>query len=78
MEAAGVIAIPIGKFPTGMGVPGVFVAKVMGVTLLSLLTVTYAKDPSGVIAMPQGPFPMGIGVPGVFVARFMGMMLSLP
>jgi hypothetical protein len=77
MEASGVMAIPIGKFPTGIGVPGVFVAKFIGVTESSRLIVTYAMDPSGVIAMPQGPLPTGIGVPGVFVAKFIGVMLSL-
>ncbi|MCK9904838.1 hypothetical protein MXD63_33005 [Frankia sp. Cpl3] len=36
---AGVIAIPIGRSPTGMGVPGVLVARSIGVTaLLSRLT----------------------------------------
>jgi hypothetical protein len=35
----GVIAIPIGRSPTGMGAPGVLVARLIGVTLsLSRLT----------------------------------------
>ena len=59
--------------PTGIGVPGVFVAKFIGVTVLFVVLVTYAIAPSGVMAIFLGEFPKGIAVSGVFVAKFIGV-----
>src|SRR5579864_611879 len=65
---SGVIATPADSFPTVMGVPAVFVAVSIGVTML-LRLVTYAVLPSGVnetaAATPSGT---GIEAPAVLVA----------
>jgi hypothetical protein len=73
MVPSGVMAIASGECATGMFVPGVFVAKVIGVTLLSTELHTYAIAPSGVMAILRGKNPTGIGVPWVPVARSMGV-----
>ena len=51
-----------------IGIPGVFVATSMGVTVPLMEFATYAVCPFGVMAMPAGPVPTLIGVPGVLVA----------
>jgi hypothetical protein len=72
----GAIAIAVGFGPTGIGVSGVFVARLIGVTLALLWLATYAVLPSGVIAIPKGAEPTGIGFPGVFVATVIGVTAS--
>jgi hypothetical protein len=53
------MAAPNGVAPTGIGVPGVFVAVLIGVTV-PLKFVTYAKDWSPLTATPN-PGLSGIG-----------------
>ena len=68
----GVIAIPIGKFPTEIGEPmTVLVAVFITETVSSPKFATYARVPSGVIAITRGLFPTEIGEPmTVLVAIF--------
>lgn len=57
----GAIAIAKGKSPTGIrGNISVLVKVSMTETVLSIILVTYARDPSGVIATRIGRFPTGI------------------
>ncbi len=79
---SGVIAIATGSFPTGIAVPAVFVAVLIGVTLpftseLLPSFTTYAVAPSGVMAIAAGASPTGIGVPAVLVAVLIGVTVSL-
>jgi len=64
--------------PTGMGVPAVSVAVLIGITVWSDWFVTYTVFPSGVTARLIGSFPTGMGVPAVSVAVSIGVtVLSL-
>ena len=76
----GVIAIPIGTFPTEIGEPKtVLVAVFIMETVSSPKFVTYARVPSGVMAIPQGPIPTEIGEPmTVLVAIFITETVSSP
>jgi hypothetical protein len=71
---SGLTATPNGLLPTGITLPAVPVATVIGVTVLLAWLVTYAMVPSGVNAASNGWDPTGIGVPGVFVTRSIGVI----
>ena len=73
---SGVIATPVGSWPTVIDGPGRFVARSIGVTLSGPTApafATYPVFPSGVIAIEVGPVPTLIGVPAVFVVRSIGV-----
>src|SRR5262245_57004912 len=71
------MAMPIGAVAARIGVPTVFVAMSIGVTLFVSESnmATYAVLPSGVMAIPIGPFPTIIEVPAVLVAMSIGVTL---
>ena len=69
---AGVMAMESREIPTGKGIPGICVAKSMGVTVEEPELHTYAMVPSGVMAMAEGRVPTEIDAPTVCVTRFIG------
>jgi hypothetical protein len=71
-----VIAIIPGWGPALIGLPGVLVAVVIGVTVFEAQLETYTVCPLGVIAIQMGAFPALIGVPTVLVAVVIGVTVS--
>src|SRR5262245_66221954 len=65
--------MPCAPAPEAIGVPAVFVAVSIGITVPLTLFVTYARLPSGVIATYWTPAPTGMAVPAVFVATAIGV-----
>ena len=63
----------LGDMPTLIGLPGVLVTRLIGVTVLK--PTTYAVLLSGVMAIGTGhtPLPALIALPGVLVARLIGV-----
>src|SRR5262249_29800106 len=75
---SGVIATPLGKFPTGMSAGFlVLVLTSMVDTLPLALLVTTAVLPSCVIASPNGPVPAGMSA-GLLVLVFTSMVDTVP
>ena len=59
-----------------IGLLGVLVAVLIGVTVADAKLATYAVFPSGVIAIPFGSCPTLIGLPAVLVAVLTGVTAS--
>ena len=66
-----------GELPTRIGLPGVLVAVLIGVTV-SDAPRRRAVLPSGAIAIASGPSPTRIGLPGVLVAVLIGVTVLEP
>ena len=73
----GVMAMADGPSPALMGVPGVLVARAIGVTMSSPPVGANAAPESGVMATAIGSAPVGIGAPAVLVAALIGVTLLL-
>ena len=65
--------IQSGTFPTLTGLPGLFVAVEIGVTVPEPRSAAYAVFPFGVTVMNCGLPPTLIGLPGVLVAVEIGV-----
>jgi hypothetical protein len=77
-DGQGVIVMTAGFFPTLIGLPGVFVAILIGVTVAEPKLLTYAVLPFGVIAIQIGETPTSIGSPGLLVAVVIGVTVPEP